>query len=61
MATTGQWLKMPFGQNGNAVGSYTMPFGLRCQAGTVHALLRASRIAHGLSVPISWGVPPSSR
>ena len=59
MATTGQWLKMPYGENGNAVGSCTMPFGLRCQAGTMHALLCASPIAHDLSVLVSWEVPPS--
>jgi hypothetical protein len=60
MATTGQWLKMPSGQNGNAGGSCAVPFGLRCQAGILHTLLRALRIAHGLSVPVSWEVPPSS-
>ena len=38
MATTGQWLKMLYGQNGNAVGSCAMPFGLCCQIGTVHLL-----------------------
>jgi hypothetical protein len=59
MATTGQWLKMPYGQNANAVGSCAMPFGLRCQAGTLHVLLCAS-IASGLKVPVSWEVPPSS-
>ena len=59
MATTGQWLKMPYGQNGNAIGSCAMPFGLRCQAGTMHVLLCAS-IVHGLRVPVSWEVPPSS-
>ena len=60
MATTGQWLKMPSGQNGNAGGSRAVPFGLLCQAGTMHALLCVSRIAPGLSVPGSWEVPPSS-
>jgi hypothetical protein len=58
MATTGQWLKMPYGQNENAAGSCTMLFGLRCQAGTVHVLLCAS-IALDLRVPVSWEVPPS--
>jgi hypothetical protein len=59
MATTGQWLKMLYGQNGNAVGSCAMLFGLRCQIGTVHLLLCPS-IAHGRRVPVSWEVPASS-
>jgi hypothetical protein len=43
MVTTGQWLKMPYGQNGNAVGSCAMPFGLRCQAGAVYVRLHCTR------------------
>jgi hypothetical protein len=65
MATTRQWLNLPYGHNGDAIGVCVMSFGLlkRCLCGkaeTLHVLLPAFCITYSLRVPISGGVPSSS-
>jgi hypothetical protein len=65
MATTRQWLNLPYGHNGNAIGVCVMSFGLlkhclRNQAETLHVLLPTYCIAYCQRVPIFRGVPLSS-
>jgi hypothetical protein len=65
MATTRQWLNLPYGHNSDALGVCVMSFGLlkRClcsKAETLHVLLPAFCIAYSPPVPIFRGVPLSS-
>jgi hypothetical protein len=65
MATTRQWLNLPYGHNGNALGACEMSFGLLkyCPCNkveTLHVLLPAFCIAHSLRLPISGGILISS-
>ncbi len=65
MATTRQWLNLPYGHNGNAIGVCVMSFGLLkhwqySKAESLHVLLPAFCIAYSQRVPISGGVPSSS-
>jgi hypothetical protein len=64
MATTRQWLNLPYGHNSDAIGVCVMSFGLlkHCQCGkaeTLHVLLPAFCIAISQRVPIFGGVSSS--
>ncbi len=64
MATTRQWLNLPYGHNSDAVGAWVMFFGLlkhwQCgKAGTLYVLLPAFCVAICQRVPIFGGVPSS--
>jgi hypothetical protein len=65
MATTRQWLNLPYGHNEDASGACVMSSELlkHCQcdrAETLYVLLPAFCIAFSQRVPIFGGVPSSS-
>jgi hypothetical protein len=65
MATTGLWLNLPYGHNGDTIEVCIMSFGLfkhspSSKAKTLHVLLPVFCIAYSQSVPIFGEVPSSS-